>query len=535
MREKGELAMRRRSQVLVIGSGIAGLSCALSLADKKCEVILLNADADMADGNSALAQGGIIYQSASGKRDAKALEKDILIAGHNYNSHKAVNFLCKQGPKIVEEILLDRAPVNFDKNEDGSFNLTREGGHSEARILHKADYTGKAIMDALAEKVEKHSKIRRLGNFAAIDLITTHHHAKRSQVRYEIENRCLGAYALNCDSGDAETFLADYTVLATGGVGQVFLHSTNSSACVGSGISMAYRAGVSLANLEFMQFHPTALYAKHGARRPLITESMRGEGATLLDSSGKPFMQKHDPRGDLAPRDIVAQAMLEEMQHSGAPHLFLDASSIEMDLEQRFPTVFNECVKIGIDIRKEPIPVVPAAHYFCGGILTDLTGRTSMRGLYAIGECACTGLHGANRLASTSLLEGLVWGVGSGGEIAKRLAREKEMPEALCALIPDWQVEGSMDDHDDPALVAQDWTQIRNTMWNYVGISRSTARLCRAFEGMRSLVRNIHEFYKHTRLSKRLVNLFHGAQTAYVITQAAMRNPESAGCHHRCD
>ena len=433
----------------------------------------------------------------------------------------------------MDEVLIKRAGVRFDRNPDGSFNLTREGGHSAPRILHRADYSGRALMDGLTAQVLAHPRITCLHRRAAIDLLTSHHHAKNAQFRYEVDNRCLGAYVLNEESGEPETILADWTVLATGGVGQVFLHSTNAPGCVGTGVSMAFRAGVDLANLEFMQFHPTALYEERSNRRPLITEAMRGEGARLLDEKGRAFMLRHDKRGDLAPRDVVAQAMMEEMLHSGAPCLFLDVSGVKQDLPTRFPTVFEQCREAGLDIRKEPIPVVPAAHYFCGGVLTDTRGRTSMRGLYAIGECACTGLHGANRLASTSLLEALVWGVSCGKDLARRAA-SGGMPTGLAAAIPDWQHEGD-ERHDDPALVAQDWANIRNTMWNYVGISRTDARLRRAFEDMRDLVRHIHDFYKRTRISRRLVDLFHGSQTAYVITQAAMRNPVSLGCHHRVD
>lgn len=522
------MASRIYCPVLVIGSGLAGGACALALADSGQDVVLLNAGNDLDDGNTALAQGGIIYQSAEGKKDAAQLEKDILTAGHNYNSKKAVRWLCREGPVCVMETLVKRLKIDFDNNADGTFNLAREGGHSAPRILHKADYTGKAIMQALAEEIKKQPKIRLLHKRHAIDLLTTHHHAKKSAWRYDVDNRCLGAYVLNEETGEAETLLADWTVLATGGVGQIFLHTTNSSACVGAGISMAYRAGASLANLEFMQFHPTALYSRHGARKPLITEAIRGEGGRLLDGSYKSFMHKYDPRKDLAPRDIVAQAMLAEMQHQGTPHLYLDVRDVELDLPRRFPTVFEECKSIGIDIRKDPIPVVPAAHYFCGGILADKFGRTSMRNLYAIGECACTGLHGANRLASTSLLEALVWGINAARDILQR--RKSHIPNALANAILDWQDEGD-DKRDDPALVAHDWTTIRSTMWNYVGIARTKARMQRAFEDMRVLVRNIHEFYKNTHISSQLVNLFHGSQTAYVITQAAMRNPVSTGCH----
>ncbi|MBQ7618277.1 MAG: FAD-binding protein [Desulfovibrio sp.] len=534
------MSKRRYVPFLVIGSGIAGSTAALTLADAGYEVLLLHASSDLLDGNSALAQGGIIYQanikqepthSKKCRPDAKSLEHDILVAGHDYNCLKTVRWLAHQGPAFVEKILIERVPIAFDLNSDGSFHLTREGGHSVPRILHKADYTGAAIMEGLSQAVINHPKITCQGQLQAIDLLTTQHHAKDSQYRYEVGNRCVGIYALNVENNEPETILADHTILATGGAGRVFLHSTNSDYCVGTGVAMALRAGVELSNLEFMQFHPTALYDERLTRRPLITEAMRGEGAKLLDAFGKPFMHKYDQRGDLAPRDIVSQAMMQEMLQVGSPYLLLDASKMELDLPSRFPTVFSECQKIGLDIRKDPIPVVPCAHYFCGGILTDLKGRTSLRGLYAVGECACTGLHGANRLASTSLLEGLAFGANLGEYLAKNAPNMRGLPASLRAAIPDWREKG--DEHaDDPALVAQDWANIRNTMWNYVGISRTQARLRRAFEDLRVLIRHIHDFYQRTHISKRLISLFHGSLTAYAITQAAMRNQKSLGCHH---
>ncbi|MBO4301621.1 MAG: L-aspartate oxidase [Desulfovibrio sp.] len=528
---------RRHVPVLIIGSGVAGCTAALTLADAGCEVLLINAGDTLADGNSDLAQGGIIYHAAQkpgAPSDAHALEKDILVAGHEYNYRKAVRHLCQQGPRCVDSMLIERAKIAFDRNDDGSYHLTREGGHSAPRILHCADYSGHAIMQGLSAQVEAHANITRLPRRTAIDLLTSRHQARASQCRYEVDNRCLGAYVLNNDSGEPETILADWTVLATGGVGRIFLHSTNAPGCVGTGVAMAFRAGVALANMEFMQFHPTALYEERSHRRSLITEAMRGEGARLLDHKGRNFMRDYDPRGDLAPRDVVAQAMMDEMLHTGAPCLYLDVSGVKQDLPTRFPTVYRNCREAGIDILNEPIPVVPAAHYFCGGILTDLRGRTSLNGLYAIGECSCTGLHGANRLASTSLLEALVWGMDCGTDLVHRIRKERGLSRQLADAIPDWQHEGN-ERLDDPALVAQDWATIRNTMWNYVGIARTEARLRRAFEDMRDLVRHIHDFYKRTRITRRLVELFHGAQTAYSITQAALRNRTGIGCHHRID
>ncbi len=518
-------------QALVIGSGIAGLTAALTLADEGVEVLLLSQAKELGGGNSELAQGGIVYKSSE-QDDKKHLANDIFVAGHNYNYKDAVEHLCTEGPLAVEQILMQRAQVAFDKNTDGTWRLTREGGHGTSRILHTADYTGKSIMQSLTEAVQKHHRIKCMQSCYAIDLLTSRHHGRHSDYRYHVINRCAGAYVYNEKLGQPQTILADWTILATGGVGNVFLHSTNSDSCVGSGISMAHRAQVGVVNAEFMQFHPTALYSKLIHRRALITEAMRGEGARLLDAKGNPFMQRYDEREELAPRDVVSQAMVAEMLATGSPCLFLDARHIEQDLATRFPTVSKLCHDVGIDINKDPIPIVPAAHYFCGGILVDKHGRTDVLGLYAIGECTCTGVHGANRLASTSLLEAVTWGFCAGKDIAKRCQDENSLPEDLRAIIPDWEP-GGTDHNDDPALIAQDWESIRHTMWNYVGITRTNARLYRAFQDLRDLSRRIHDFYKRTQITPPLISLFHGVHTAYVITQAALRNKESRGCHYR--
>ncbi len=527
------MEIRRHSQVLIIGSGLAGCCAALTLADSGVDVLLVSSEQELGGGNSELAQGGIIYK-ASEPHDADALEHDILDAGHKYNYNKAVKNLCEEGPKAIDHLLLQRVKVPFDTNADGSWNLTREGGHSRSRILHTADHTGASIMDTLMAAVKEHPRITCLLQCHAIDLLTSRHHARRSDYRYRVENRCAGAYVYNGELKQVQTILAPWTILASGGVGSIFLHSTNATSCVGSAISMAHRAQVALANMEFMQFHPTALYNKRRHQCQLITEAIRGEGAHLLDEKGERFMQRYDARKELAPRDIVSQAMVNEMLSTGAPCLYLDASHVKHDLEKRFPTIFKTCAEIGIDIRKEHIPVVPAAHYFCGGILTDLHGRTELYGLYAIGECACTGVHGANRLASTSLLEAVTWGHAAGKDIAARSRGQDCVSADLCAAIPDWEHIGR-EKNDDPALIAQDWATVRHTMWNYVGITRSTARLRRAFQDLRELSRHIHDFYKHTYITPPLIQLFHGAHTAYVITQAALRNRKSMGCHYRVD
>ena len=473
---------RLKTQVLVIGAGISGSTSALTLADAGYEVTLIVPGKELDGGNSALAQGGIVYRSDP--NDAKDLEKDILIAGHHHNYVKAVRHLCQHGPEAVERILMERAPIPFDRL-DGKLDFTREGGHGKHRIVHCADHTGKTIMEGLLQAVRMSPNIRILTGRTAVDLITTDHHARYKEYRYQLDNQCLGAYVYNEDTREVETLLADFTVLATGGVGQVYLHTTNTAACTGSGIAMAQRAGVRLDNLEYVQFHPTALYTRQ-SHSFLITEAMRGEGARLTNAKGEFFMKRYDERADLAPRDIVARAIMDEMLHSGEPCMYLDVSGVKHDIPTRFPTIYQHCMELGIDINKKPIPVVPVAHFFCGGILVDASARTKR------------------------------------GYISKRLADA----------IPDWESTGD-ERNDDPALIAQDWATIRNTMWNYVGISRTASRLHRAFDDLRALSRHLHDFYKNTAISKPIVDLFHGCQAAYSITQSALRNPRSLGCHHR--
>lgn len=525
---------RLYTPVLIIGAGIAGCTTALTLADAGFEVTLISSGGDGKNGNSWLAQGGIIYKAEEG--DPKLLERDILRAGHKHNNQRAVKFLAAKGPEVVEKILFNRLGIPFAQNGhkfEGEWDLTREGGHSAPRILHCADHTGRSIMQGLLEAVKASPHINFLHSRSAVDLLTSHHHTAGMTYRYQLENTCCGAYVYNEETHEVETILADFTMLASGGAGQIYLHSTNNPSCVGSAFSMASRAFVRLENLEYIQFHPTSFYHQDSPRF-LITEAMRGEGAILLDKNGKRFIEKYDKRGELAPRDVVSQAIVAEMLKSGEPCVYLDARKINQSLTERFPTIYAHCLQYDVDITKDMIPVVPAAHYFCGGILTDTFGRTTLNRLYAAGECSCTGLHGANRLASTSLLEGLLWGYSAANDIKKLLEKGRYLHKQLKADIRDWTPSGN-EKNDDPALIAQDWASIRNTMWNYVGILRTRQRLERAFNDLRDLSSHLHNFYRNTPLSKPLLDLFQGCQAAYVLVQAALRNRVSLGCHQRKD
>jgi len=523
---------RQTTPVLVVGSGIAGATCALTLADLGVEVTLLTSAENLTENNTALAQGGIVYKG--GGNDAVALVRDVLTAGWRQNHSSAVRFLARKGPEAVERVLMERVKVPFHRTKEGELALTREGGHSQPRILHCADFTGRAIMEALATAVAAAPNIRVLHRRTAIDLLTTHHHSRHLDYRYNLQNQCVGAYVFNGENGQVETLLADVTVLATGGLGQIYLHTTNTKDSIGSGLAMAYRAGAWTMNSEFVQFHPTALFHK-ARRRFLISEAVRGEGAKLYNADGEAFMPRYDSRADLAPRDIVTRAIMEEMLRTGEPCVFLDAAThVPLDLAKRFPTIHARCQEAGIDMTRQPIPVVPAAHYSCGGVLTDERGRTTLHRLYAVGECACTGVHGANRLASTSLLEGLLWGHEAARDIARGFSRKTFVKPKLQASIPDWENPAATHE-EDPALVAQDWAAIRSTMWNYVGISRSTARLKRALSDINNQYHQVQKFYRETPVTKELVDLFHGCQTAYIVTTAALRNVRTSGCHHRVD
>ena len=413
--------------VLIIGSGIAGLSCAITAADLGLDVIILNKEARIEESNTNYAQGGIV---ARGLEDSpELLAEDIMQAGDGISNPDAVKIVAYEGPGMVEDFLVKKIGVPFSRSGDDEFEFAREGSHSRRRILHSKDSTGRAIETALVNKLKEYTNIRAYADHTAIDLLTIPHNSTNPMALYK-EPQCIGAYVLNNKTGNVERFFSSYTVLATGGLGRIYQHTTNPSIATGDGFAMADRAGARLINMEYIQFHPTTLFHKD-ADGFLISEALRGEGARLKTKDGVPFMAKYSELGDLAPRDEVCRAMYEEMIKRGDSYVYLDiASYTEINVKKRFPMIYEKCLEFDIDIQKVPIPVVPAAHYSCGGVQVDTWGKTSLKCLYAAGEVAATGLHGANRLASTSLLEGLVWGIRSAKDIAGSFNGNKPYKES---------------------------------------------------------------------------------------------------------
>ena len=512
--------------VLVIGSGLAGCAAALAAARAGARVVMLSKAARAEEGNTWYAQGGIIFR---GEADSpERLASDIVNAGAGLSDPAAAAILAVEGPRLVREVLIERAGVPFDRNGEGGLDLTAEAAHSVARIVHHEDATGRAIETAMLAAVRAHSNATVLCGKSAIDLLTLSHHS-RNPLDVYAHPTCVGAYVFDQASRRVETLLAKETILATGGLGRIYLHTTNPPGACGDGVAMAYRAGARCLNMQFVQFHPTTLY--HEGERFLISESLRGEGARLVDPAGREFMTAHHPDGSLAPRDVVARGIHQMMHESGAPCAYLDITDKPADwVRRRFPQIYGRCLEAGIDITTQRIPVVPAAHYSCGGIAVDDRGQSSIERLRAVGEVSCTGLHGANRLASTSLLECLVWGTRAGedaGEQATTRRVDYHVPE-----IAPWKYET---EPVDPALIAQDWLTTRQTMWNYVGLVRSRRRLDRAHEILRELHLEIGRFYARAELSDALISLRNGVQAALAVVLAAIESRESRGCHYRVD
>lgn len=510
--------------MLVIGSGIAGLSCAISAADLGLDVIIVTKDSSIEESNTFYAQGGIV---ARGRDDSpELLIDDIMQAGDGISNPDAAKIVAFEGPGMVEDFLIKKVGVSFSRNVDNEFEFAREGSHSRRRILHSMDMTGKAIEEALVAKLPEYKNIRAFSGYTAVDLLTIPHHSKSPLALYK-EPQCIGAYVLNNRTERVERIFSSYTILATGGLGRIYLHTTNPTVATGDGFAMADRAGARLINMEYIQFHPTTLFHKD-ADGFLISEALRGEGAKLKTKDGIPFMDKYSPLGDLAPRDEVSRAMYEEMIKRGDNYVYLDiASYTEINVKKRFPMIYQRCLAHDIDIQKVPIPVVPAAHYSCGGVQVDLWGKTSLKCLYAAGEVAATGLHGANRLASTSLLEGLVWGIRSAKDIAGTFDGNKPYKESE---IPPWQFPERIEEVD-PALIQQDWVSIKSTMWNYVGIIRTVRRLQRARADIGYLKNRVDDFYRRAHLSPMVISLRNGVRTARIVAEASLKNRISRGAH----
>lgn len=513
--------------VLIIGSGLAGLTLALRTAtDKK---VCLVSKRSINDTASDWAQGGI----AAVLNDEDSIEnhvRDTLVAGGGL-CDEAVTRMVAENAKEAVEWLINQG-VGFTREHDNSgYHLTREGGHSHRRIIHAADATGHAVQMTLSEKVKQHPNITLMEYHIAVDLITTskinQNKVESSKIESTDDNTCLGAYVLDKSTGKVLTIAAQNTILATGGAGKVYLYTTNPDISTGDGIAMAWRAGCRVANMEFIQFHPTCLYHPH-AKSFLISEAVRGEGGLLKLPDGTRFMFDHDERLELAPRDVVARAIDFEMKKRGLDCVYLDITDKPLSfIQEHFPNIYKRCLEFGIDISKTPIPVVPAAHYTCGGVMTDDKGRTDIANLYAVGETACTGLHGANRLASNSLLECLVFGKMAANDILSQAT--KPSPQ-----LPYWD-ESRVTDADEEVLITHTWDELRRFMWNYVGIVRTDKRLSRALHRIHMLRDEVYEFYSNFKISNDLIELRNLLQVAELIVESAISRKESRGLHYSKD
>ncbi len=513
--------------LIVVGAGLAGLTVALEVAAHKKIAIL--AKRQLTEAATAWAQGGIV--GVLDKKDSfESHIGDTLEAGAGIVSESTARYIAENSSDAVEWLV--EQGVEFTPDPEGplGLHLTREGGHTHRRIAHVADATGKAIHDVLLEKVKAHPNIDLLEHWIAIDLITNRHLVQKPNKDYKKsiqKDQCLGVYALDIKENKVKTLIADAVVLATGGVGKVYKYTTNPDTSTGDGIAMAWRAGCRVGNMEFMQFHPTCLY--HPEERSfLITEAMRGEGGQLKLPDGTRFMADHDERMELAPRDIVARAIDFEIKKHGLEYVLLDATHLGAEfIKEHFPTIYAKCLSVGIDITKQGIPVVPAAHYTCGGVVTDLNGQTDLPHLYSVGEATCTGLHGANRLASNSLLECVVIGKST----AKKILEE---PESTIPQVKQWD-DSQVEDADEMVVISHNWDELRSLMWNYVGIVRTTRRLERALHRINFLETEVNEYYSNFKVNRDLIELRNLLVCAELIVRSALSRKESRGLHYTRD
>jgi len=503
--------------VLIIGSGLAGMTLALHLAETR--KVGLITKRDLLEGSSTYAQGGIAAVLDTGDSVEDHI-RDTLVAGAGLCNEETTRFIVENSKRAIDWLISLGVPFTKDETHKTGYHLTREGGHSHRRIIHAADATGAAVTSTLGQKIKAHPNITLLEEYLAIDLITSK--------KLNLEgNRCFGVYALDKRNDEVLTIAAENTILASGGAGKVYLYTTNPDTATGDGIAMGWRAGCRVSNMEFIQFHPTCLY--HPQTKPfLITEAVRGEGGILRLPDGTRFMPNHDKRAELAPRDVVARAIDFEMKKHGLDCVYLDISYKPASfVQEHFPNIYAHCLELGIDITQQPIPVVPAVHFTCGGLVTDLQGHTDVDGLYAVGEVACTGLHGANRLASNSLLECMVIGRAAANDIMT--SAKVDLP-----VIPDWD-DSQVTDPDEEVVISHNWDELRRAMWDYVGIVRTNKRLERALHRIELLKGEIDEYYSNFHVSNDLIELRNLVQTAELIVRSAMQRKESRGLHYSRD
>lgn len=523
--------MKLKTDILVIGSGIAGLSFALK-ASAYADVVIITKK-EKAESNTNYAQGGIASVMAEND-DFDLHIQDTLACGAGLCHKTAVKEIVTEGPKLINELI--KLGVEFSK-QDGHLDLGKEGGHSRSRIVHSKDLTGKKIESALLHNVSIKENITLLEHHSAVELITEHH-LKREKNFNGKDVSCYGAYVFDEQKNEIFVVKSKITLICSGGIGQVYLHTTNPEIATGDGIAMAFRSGCKIANMEFVQFHPTSLYEHNPDNKNqafLISEALRGAGGILINKTGEPFMEKYDKAGSLAPRDIVARAIDNEMKKYGVEYVYLDVTSLSEEvLKNRFPNIYNKCLQIGINIAKDYIPVVPAAHYICGGIVTGLNGKASINNLYALGEAAMTGVHGANRLASNSLLEALVFADSASKNCSELMAGKSAVKKIKINEIPPWDDSGTVNT-EEWILISQNKTEIKQIMSNYVGIVRSNLRLHRALRRIKLIKKETENFYKKTKVTRELIELRNMTLIAYLIIKSALKRKESRGLHYNTD